>query len=72
MASTRALPPYAAQRVADLLAEYGGGTIVDDVTQVGEPPRGRPMDIAASLARDVVGLPITDDDAADALRAVGL
>jgi phenylalanyl-tRNA synthetase beta chain len=65
------LPRYAAQRVAGLLAEYGGGTVLPDVTCVGEPPARPSLDIAASLSRDVVGLPITDEDAADALRDVG-
>ena len=66
-----ALPRFAGQRVADLLAELGGGTVLDDVTMVGEPPLLPTLDVAASLSRDLVGLPITDDDAADSLRAVG-
>jgi phenylalanyl-tRNA synthetase beta chain len=65
------LPRHAAQRVADLLAEYGGGVVLPDVTHVGEPPIRPTLDIAAALAREVVGLPITDEQAADSLRAVG-
>ncbi len=65
------LPRYAAQRVADLLAELGGGTVSPEVTCVGEPPLLPTIDIAASLARDVVGVPISDEEAARALREVG-
>jgi phenylalanyl-tRNA synthetase beta chain len=66
-----ALPRQAAQRVADLLAEYGGGRILDDVTCVGTAPAAVSVDIAASLPRDVVGMQIDDDEAVRALRGVG-
>jgi phenylalanyl-tRNA synthetase beta chain len=66
-----ALPRFAAQRVADLLAEYAGGRVIESVTMAGEPPFHPTLDIAASLPRDVIGMPVSDEDTAAALRSVG-
>ncbi|MFC0625064.1 phenylalanine--tRNA ligase subunit beta [Kribbella deserti] len=66
-----ALPRYAAQRVADLLAELAGGTITPDETIIGEPAVAEPVTIPVSHAAKVAGAPISDADAVSFLEAVG-
>ncbi|MGZ5370471.1 phenylalanine--tRNA ligase subunit beta [Aeromicrobium sp.] len=65
------LPPYAAQRVADLLVEFGGGTIEEGVTYVGAVPVREPVTVGASLAARVTGIDISDATAINALEANG-
>ncbi|WP_328992206.1 phenylalanine--tRNA ligase subunit beta [Kribbella sp. NBC_01245] len=66
-----ALPRYAAQRVADLLAELAGGTITPDETVVGEPATAEPVTIPVAHAATVAGAPISDADTVAWLEAVG-
>jgi len=65
------LPPYAAQRVADLLVEFGGGTIEEGVTHVGAAPVREPVTVGASLAARVTGVDISDATAVEALEGNG-
>ena len=65
------LPSYAADRVATLLVEHGGGTITDGVTYVGAPPEPHDITIALDLPARITGMPIDGDTAAAHLRTVG-
>ena len=65
------LPAFAADRVAELLVEHGGGTITPGVTYVGRPPEGRTVTMGATLPQQITGIPIDADTVADHLRAVG-
>jgi phenylalanyl-tRNA synthetase beta chain len=65
------LPAYAADRVAELLVEHGGGTISAGVTYVGRPPEGRTVTMAATLPEQITGIPTDSDTVVAHLRAVG-
>jgi len=65
------LPAAAAQRVVDLLVQYGGGVVEDGQTTVGSAPTRPVIELDATLAADVTGIAIPADRAVDALRAVG-
>ncbi|WP_410784671.1 phenylalanine--tRNA ligase subunit beta [Kribbella sp. C-35] len=65
------LPRYAAQRVADLLAEYAGGTILPDETVVDTHPKPSPVTIRADHAARVAGAVITLDETVRHLISVG-
>ncbi|TDW86800.1 phenylalanyl-tRNA synthetase beta subunit [Kribbella pratensis] len=65
------LPRYAAQRVADLLAEYAGGTILPDETVVDTHPKPAPVTIRADHAARVAGAVITLDETVRHLASVG-
>ncbi|MFI5731580.1 phenylalanine--tRNA ligase subunit beta [Kribbella sp. NPDC051587] len=65
------LPRYAAQRVADLLAELAGGTILPDETVVDTHPLPQPVVIRGDHPARVSGAPIAVEDGLDFLRAVG-
>jgi phenylalanyl-tRNA synthetase beta chain len=65
------LPAYAADRVAHLLVEYGGGAITEGVTYVGGPPEQAVVTAAADLPARVTGMPIDADTAVAHLRTVG-
>ena len=65
------LPPYAAQRVADLLVEFGGGVIEEGVTSVGAAPLREPVTLDAGLAARVTGIDIDTETAIAALVANG-
>ena len=65
------LPAYAADRVAQLLVEHGGGTIGPGVTYVGRPPASQVIEASAGLAARVTGMPVDADTAIAALRTVG-
>ncbi|MFF0344111.1 phenylalanine--tRNA ligase subunit beta [Kribbella sp. NPDC004875] len=65
------LPRYAAQRVADLLAEYAGGTILPDETVVDTHPAPAPVTLRADHAARVAGAPISLEETVRHLRAVG-
>jgi phenylalanyl-tRNA synthetase beta chain len=65
------LPQAAADRVAELLVRFGGGTIEPGVTMVGVPPERSRVSAAADLAARVTGMEIPDEDAARLLEAVG-
>ncbi len=65
------LPAVAAQRVVDLLVQYGGGVVDDGQTAVGSAPQAAPIEIEPTLPADVTGIAISGDRAVNALRAVG-
>jgi len=61
----------AADRVAELLTTYGGGTVEPGVTLVGTPPTQSRIVIAADLPARVTGMPIDAATTVDHLGAVG-
>ncbi|HEX5861391.1 MAG TPA: phenylalanine--tRNA ligase subunit beta [Nocardioides sp.] len=65
------LPQAAADRVVELLAELGGGTIEDGVTVVGAAPARRTVSAAVDLSRRVTGMDIPGETAVRHLEAVG-
>jgi phenylalanyl-tRNA synthetase beta chain len=66
-----ALPRYAAQRVAELLAEYAGGTIETEETIVDTHPAPEPVTIRADHAVRVAGAPISVEESIRHLTSVG-
>ncbi len=65
------LPQSAADRVAHLLVELGGGTVEPGATYAGEPPPSPEVTIPGDLAARVTGMPIDAETSVRALRAVG-
>lgn len=65
------LPPYAAQRAAELLAEYGGGEIDDVVTDVDTTTPPRPVVMDGQLPSRVVGVDYTTDQVVETLEMLG-
>ncbi len=61
----------AADRVAELLTTYGGGTVSPGVTVVGTPPEIAPVTLSTELPGQVAGLPIDGEQVVDSLRAIG-
>ncbi len=61
------LPARAAQRVANLLAELGGGTVEDGLTVVGSPTPRSAVGMRIDLPSQVTGV---DIDAADVVEAL--
>ncbi|MCW2849390.1 MAG: phenylalanine--tRNA ligase subunit beta [Marmoricola sp.] len=61
----------AADRVAELLAEHGGGTVDPGVTVVGQAPTPRTITIPIDLPARVTGMNIASDTTITNLRAVG-
>ncbi|WP_432940488.1 phenylalanine--tRNA ligase subunit beta [Kribbella sp. CA-253562] len=66
-----ALPRYAAQRVADLLAELAGGTILPDETVIDTHPAAPSVTFRAEHAARVAGAPITVEESTRHLESVG-
>jgi phenylalanyl-tRNA synthetase beta chain len=65
------LPAYAADRVAELLVQHGGGTATEAMTYVGVPPGSHPISSSVDLAARVTGMPIDADTTVAHLRTVG-
>ena len=61
----------AADRVAELLAEHGGGTVEPGVTVVGTPPAPATITIPIDLPARVTGIDIASETTIRNLRAVG-
>jgi phenylalanyl-tRNA synthetase beta chain len=61
----------AADRVAELLVEHGGGTVEDGVTQVGRPPAPRTITIQTDLPARITGMAVDTSTAVAHLEAVG-
>ncbi len=61
----------AAHRVAGLLVELAGGTLVADETVVGAIPPAQTTTLAADLPERILGTPVESDRAAELIRAVG-
>jgi phenylalanyl-tRNA synthetase beta chain len=66
-----ALPRYAAQRVADLLAELAGGTILAEETLIDTHPAAPAVTFRADHAARVAGAPITVEESTRHLESVG-
>ncbi len=66
-----ALAPVAAQRVADLLAEHGGGRVEPGTTLVGAVPATPVIEVAADLAARVSGMDLSEKETRTALEQVG-
>ncbi|TCM41647.1 phenylalanine--tRNA ligase subunit beta [Kribbella sp. VKM Ac-2568] len=66
-----ALPRYAAQRVADLLAELAGGTIQSDETVIDTQSAPSPVTLRADHAALVAGAPISVEESVRHLVSVG-
>src|SRR3954449_3270339 len=65
------LPAYAADRVAHLLVEHGGGTITDGVTYVGAPPIAPVIAADVDLPARITGMSIDAATTVAHLRTVG-
>jgi phenylalanyl-tRNA synthetase beta chain len=65
------LPAYAADRVAHLLVEHGGGEVSNGVTYAGAPPEAQPITTDLDLPARVTGMPIAADTTVAHLRTVG-
>ncbi len=65
------LPSYAADRVAQLLVEHGGGILEPGVTYVGSPPAGRTVTAAIDLPARITGMAIDGETTVVNLRIVG-
>jgi phenylalanyl-tRNA synthetase beta chain len=61
----------AADRVAELLSAYGGGTVSPGVTVVGTPPVPERIALPVELPGQVAGLPIEAARVVECLQAVG-
>src|SRR3954452_8136033 len=61
----------AADRVAELLTTYGGGTVSPGVTVVGTPPPRPAIPLSPALPGQVAGLPIDGAQVREALTAIG-
>jgi phenylalanyl-tRNA synthetase beta chain len=66
-----ALPRYAAQRVADLLAELAGGAIETAETVIDTQPLPERVTVRADHAARVAGAPISVEESVAHLEAVG-
>jgi phenylalanyl-tRNA synthetase beta chain len=66
-----ALPPRAAERVAELLTTYGGGKVEPGRTVVGRPASRDPITLPAGLPAAVTGMPIEPGTVVSSLRRVG-
>ncbi|MDX6321774.1 MAG: phenylalanyl-tRNA synthetase beta chain [Propionibacteriaceae bacterium] len=62
----------AAHRVADLLVELAGGTVVPDETICGAMPTIPTQQIDTELPSRVLGLPVPADQVVDLLEAIGV
>jgi phenylalanyl-tRNA synthetase beta chain len=65
------LPEVAADRVAELLVEHGGGKVESGVTKMGEVPQPVTISIPADLPARVTGMDIDAATTGAHLRAVG-
>jgi phenylalanyl-tRNA synthetase beta chain len=61
----------AAQRVVDLLAEFGGGVADEGVTDVDHRPARPRLDLDPTLPARLVGLPYSHDEVVATLREIG-
>ncbi|HSV40221.1 MAG TPA: phenylalanine--tRNA ligase subunit beta [Nocardioidaceae bacterium] len=65
------LPAYAADRVATLLVEHGGGRIEEGVTYVGSPPPAVTIQVPVDLPARITGMAIDAETTVKHLKAVG-
>ena len=65
------IPLVAADRVAELLTTYGGGTVEPGVTYVGAVPDREPITLDPGLPARIAGMEISAETTVANLRAVG-
>ncbi|SEA43180.1 phenylalanyl-tRNA synthetase beta subunit [Bowdeniella nasicola] len=65
------LPPVAAQRVVDLLVEFGGGTADPAVGDVNNTTAPEPISFDPAQVAGLAGLDLSDDRIAEVLEAIG-
>nr|NLD39766.1 phenylalanine--tRNA ligase subunit beta [Actinomycetales bacterium] len=65
------LAPYAAQRVVDLLVEYGGGVVDETVTDVDTTTPPEPVRMDGHLPARHVGVDYTVEQVAETLEQIG-
>lgn len=65
------LPPVAAQNVVDLLVEYGGGTVGDEVFDLRTFPAPEAQDFRLSEVERLTGLGLSDERIIGVLREIG-
>ena len=65
------LPAYAADRVAHLLVEYGGGQVEPGITCVGRPPAAPTIAASVDLPAQITGMDIAPETSVEHLRGVG-
>ncbi|MCS6711106.1 phenylalanine--tRNA ligase subunit beta [Brachybacterium sp. EF45031] len=66
-----ALPEYAVQRAAELIVQFGGGTIDARRTVVGEVPAPDTIDFPLADAERVIGLAYTEQQVREPLAMIG-
>jgi phenylalanyl-tRNA synthetase beta chain len=65
------LPPIAADRVVELLVQYGGGTAEPGATAAGASPQPRTIEMALDLPARISGIAVDPDTVVKDLTAVG-
>lgn len=65
------LPPVAAQNVVDLLVEYGGGAVGDEVFDLRTFSAPEAQDFGLSEVERLTGLDLSDERIIDVLREIG-
>lgn len=65
------LPPVAAQRVVDLLVEFGGGTAGDEVFDLNNTTPNQAIKFSLRDPERLCGVPYTDQQVIDTLREIG-
>jgi phenylalanyl-tRNA synthetase beta chain len=65
------IPEAVADRVAELLTTYGGGTVAPGVTKVGQAASMPTVAVPGDLAQRVAGMEISEETSIERLRAVG-
>lgn len=65
------LAPVAAQRVVDLLVEYGGGVPDAAVSDLNDVPDRTPIELRVGEPERLVGVPYTREQVVDVLAAIG-
>lgn len=65
------LPPVAAQRVVDLLVEYGGGTADSAVFDLDNTPAREPISFDPAQVAGLAGLDVSEDTIASVLEDIG-
>jgi phenylalanyl-tRNA synthetase beta chain len=65
-------PPLAAARCAALMADWAGGEVLSGAIDVGGPPERRTVGLRPARASVLIGVEVSDTDAAEALERLRL
>lgn len=65
------LAPKAAQRVAELLAEYGGAQPEEGLTLVGQPALLQPITVSGEQIRQLLGMQVATSEMVEILQRLG-